>query len=422
MIIKKILNIVIIDKYYKIMKIGIIKETKIPEDNRVALIPKQIIELEQKYPNIHFCVQSSNIRCISDREYLAKGIEVKDDISDCDILFGIKEASLSSLIENKHYFFFGHIAKMQEYNKPLLKKMIEQHITFSDYEYLVDDKGRRVCAFGWWAGVVGVYNTLRAYGIRYDKYKLPITDINFTLEILLSRLTNINLGPIKILITGNGRVAKGARYVLEKMGIRELSVDDFLNKEYSEPTFCNAIIKDLVKKNKSNSNHFDREDFRNYPENYISNFQRFSKVANLLVACHYWGPKDPIYIDENLMKNKSFKIKIIGDVTCDIMGGIRSTIRPSTHTLPFYDYNPITEKEEPAFTKNEHNITVMAVDTLPNALAKDTSKYFGDMLSKHVFPLLLKNNYNTPLIVRSTILKNGVLTNKFSYLNEFANK
>lgn len=403
------------------MKIGLIRETKIPEDNRVALIPEQIVELQEKYKNVEFCVQSSNIRCIKNEDYIRNGIEVKDDVGDCDILFGIKEAERSTILPHKHYFFFGHIAKMQEYNKPLIHRMIQQKITFSDYEYLVDDKGNRVCAFGWWAGVVGVYNTLRAYGLKYGYFNLPITDINFTLDLLLSRLSSITLGSVKILITGNGRVAHGARYVLEKMGVKELSISEFLNNEYSEPTFCNAFTKDLVVKKGNISSNFDREDFRANPLSYKSTFDKFAFSSDIFIACHYWGPEDPVYVDEELLSNRLNRIKVIGDVTCDIMGGIHSTLRPSTHADPFYDYNPYTNKEEPAFS-DKNNITVMAVDTLPNALAKDTSKYFGEMLSEHVIPLLLGGNSFSKVIERSTILENGKLTDRYMYLKDYVEK
>lgn len=163
------------------MKIALIKETKIPVDNRVALSPKQVAELNMKYPHHQIVVQASNIRVFSDDEYRAEGVEVQDDVNDAEILFGIKEANIESLIPNKHYFFFGHIAKMQEYNRPLLQALLQKHITFCDYEYLVDDNGVRVCAFGWWAGVVGVYYTLRGYGMKYKLYELPMPDRRFTL-------------------------------------------------------------------------------------------------------------------------------------------------------------------------------------------------------------------------------------------------
>lgn len=401
------------------MKIGIIKETKEPQDNRVALTPEEIVKLQNIYPDTHFVVQKSNVRVYSDEEYVKLGIPVVDSVSDCDILFGIKEADISTLLPKKHYFFFGHIAKMQPYNRPLLQQMIRLGITFSDYEYLVNEKGERVCAFGWWAGVVGVYNTLRAYGLKYNLFQLEKPDTKFTLDILFKRLEKLHLPAIKIVLTGSGRVSHGAVYALKKMGIKEVSVETYLREDLQEACFCVAGLEQLVQKKQQNGDIFDREDFQKNPHCYQSNFGRFYRVSDILISCHFWAPDDPIYLSEDDLVNPINRIKVIGDITCDIQGSIKSTLRSSTHADPFYDYNPITQAEEKAFS-NINNITVMAVDTLPNALAIDTSRYFGEMLSEHVFPLILKNQLNAPLIKRATILEKGQLTEPYSYLKSYA--
>lgn len=399
------------------MKIGIIKETKTPVDNRVALAPEQVAKLQKDFPDSEFYVQTSDIRAYSDDEYRNLGIEVVDDVENCDVLFGIKEATIESIIPNKHYFFFGHIAKMQEYNRPLLQDMIQKKITFSDYEYLVDDKNQRVCAFGWWAGVVGVYYTLRGYGLRTGKYNLPKPDLKFTLEILIKTLKEIELPAIKVLVTGNGRVSHGAQYVLENIKSRKLSREEFLNtNNVEELTYCTVDVDGLVKR--KDGEEFSFDDFIKNPQEYESDFMKWAKTSDLFISAHFWAPEAPVYLSEDDLKNNDLRIKMIGDVTCDIMGSIKSTIRSSTHADPYYDYNPITQKEEPAFS-SDSNITVMAVDTCPNALALDTSAYFGEMLIKHVFEPMLKNEKSS-VIERSTILKEGKLTERFSYLKEFA--
>lgn len=399
------------------MKIGIIKETKRPVDNRVALAPEQVAKLQKEFPNSEFCVQTSDIRAYNDDEYRKLGVKVVDNVNDCDILFGIKEASIESLIPNKHYFFFGHIAKMQEYNRPLLHEMIRKNITFSDYEYLVDDKNQRVCAFGWWAGVVGVYYTLRGYGLRTGKFSLPKPDLKFTLETLLRCLKDVELPAIKVLVSGNGRVSHGAQYVLENIKSRKLSQEEFLNTDnVEELTYCAVDVDGLVKR--KDEKEFSFDDFTKNPQDYESNFMKWAKTSDLFISAHFWAPEAPVYLSEEDLKNNDLRIKMIGDVTCDIMGSIKSTIRSSTHADPYYDYNPITQKEEPAFS-SDSNITVMAVDTCPNALALDTSAYFGEMLIKHVFVPMLKNEKSS-VIERSTILEEGKLTERFSYLKEFA--
>lgn len=400
------------------MKIGIIAETKVPEDNRVILSPKQVAQLKSEFSDVEFVVQTSSIRAYSDDMYRAEGIEVVGNVKDCDVLFGIKEANIGSLIPNKHYFFFGHIAKMQEYNRPLLQTMIKKQLTFSDYEYLVDEQNNRLCAFGWWAGVVGVYYTLRGYGLKYNLYELPKPTRQFTLEQLFDALKSIELPKVKILVTGNGRVSKGAQYVLENIGTQKMNVGEYLTiDEVDKMSYCVAGIGDLVKR--KDGSEFSRNDFSNNASEYESDFMRFAKKTDVLISAHFWGAEAPVYLSEEDLRDKDFRIRMIGDITCDIKGSIKSTVRPSTHSDPYYDYNPLTEQEEPAFSSLD-NITEMAVDTCPNALAIDASVYFGEMLMQHVLRPLLKGE-SSDVIERATIVKNGELTKRFSYLNSFAN-
>lgn len=402
------------------MKIGIIRETKIPVDNRVALTPDEIIKLQKQYPKAEFYVQSSDLRAYHDDEYRKVGIPVVDSVSDCDVLFGIKEADLDTLILGKHYFFFGHIAKKQPYNRPLIRKMVELGITFSDYEYLVDDNNQRLCAFGWWAGVVGTYNTFRAYGIRYKKFELPKPDRKFTLEKLLSNLAEVaDKCQCRLILTGNGRVSKGAQHVLETIQAKKLSPEEFLNfkKSPNGVVFTVLDVDKLVRQVKGKE--FDFKDFIKNGNDYASDFAKYSYKADILISCHFWSPEHPVYLDDNLLQDPRMSIKIIGDITCDIKGSIMSTIRSSTHAEPFYDFNPETLSEMPPFSSDK-NITVMAVDTCPNALALDTSKYFGETLSEYIFPLILNNKMDDPILQRATILENGKLTEKYSYLKEYA--
>ena len=403
-----------------VMKIGIIRETKIPEDNRVALTPDEIVALKARYPNVEFVVQSSATRAYHDNEYKEKGIVVREDVDDCDILFGIKEADIDTLIPQKHYFFFGHIAKMQPYNKPLIKEMMRRGITFSDYEYLVDDRNQRLCAFGWWAGVVGVYNTLRAFGLRKSLFALPAPDKKFTKEKLLKELKNLEQYPCKIIVTGNGRVSHGAQYVLDQIGFVRVGNDDFVNgNTKSEQVYAVADVDSLVKRKDGTKEDFNFEHFTNHASLYESDFLKFARVADVLVSGHYWNNGNPVYLSKDDLMREDIRMCVIGDITCDIQGSIKSTLRSSTHAEPFYDYNPDTGEEEPAFS-SERNITVMAVDTLPNALALDTSRYFGEMLSKYVLEEILSGNMKSPVIQRATILEGGKLTPKYKYLEQYA--
>ena len=399
------------------MKIGLIRETKVPEDNRVALTPKHLAELQRSFPQDDFVVQASETRAYSDEAYRNAGVQVAENVDDCDILFGIKEADIRTLIPNKHYFFFGHIAKMQAYNRPLLQALIAKRITFSDYEYLVDDDNRRVCAFGWWAGVVGTYYTLRGYGLRHHLYELPKPDKHFTLEKLTQALKSVELPHIKLLVTGNGRVSHGAQYLLEALDATRLTEEQFLaDMPVSRLSFCAVDANHLVARNDDGA--FSWEHFTQNPTAYHSDFMHWARQADVLVCAHFWAPEAPVYLSQENLADPALRIRFIGDITCDIQGSIQSTLRASTHAEPYYDYNPATGQEEPAFS-NDSNISVMAVDTCPNALALDTSAYFGDMLMQHVLTPLLKREHSN-IIQRATILENGALTPHFAYLQSFA--
>ncbi|MBR4338247.1 MAG: hypothetical protein IKP91_08435 [Bacteroidaceae bacterium] len=401
------------------MIIGLIKETKIPEDNRVALSPTQVAKLNAEFPESEIVVQSSEIRAFTDDEYRQAGVKVVDDLSDCDVLFGIKEAQIDSLIPNKHYFFFAHIAKKQEYNRPLLQAMLAKNLTFSDYEYLVDENGERVCAFGWWAGVVGVYYTLRGYMLKMGQNTLPKPERTFTLAEMRAILDTVQLPKVKVLITGKGRVAQGALYTMHECGAQELTLEEFLSDEPVEMlSFYRACVNELVKRKDGKA--FDRKDFRNNPEAYESDFIKYAKHTDIFIPCHFWDPHAPVYLEQEDFVKYHLPIKMIGDITCDICGSVKSTVRPATHAEPYYDFNRVICREEAPFSSQD-NITVMAVDTCPNALALDASEYFGDMLTEYVFRPLLRGEGDTSDIIRkATIVHNGKLTEKFSYLEGFS--
>ncbi len=405
------------------MTIGLLKETKIPEDNRVALTPDQAAELQKKYPKLKIKVQSSPTRAFSDREYEEKGLEVCQDVSDCDLLIGIKEADKDTLLPGKPYLFFGHIAKKQEYNIPLFKRLLELGTTFADYEYLVDKSGQRLVAFGWYAGVVGVYYTLLGWGLRTGKYSLPRPHFGLTIEEIISNIKAAEIGNLKIVVTGNGRVSHGAQHVLEAVGATKLSPEEYLGENADVPgiSYCVIDIDKLVAPNDSTKS-FDFKDFVSNPQQYHSVFMPYAKKSDIMLCCHFWGNGQPTYLEPEDFLQPGFKIKMIGDITCDIMGSVKSTLRSSTHAEPFYDYNPRTRAEEKAFT-SEANITVEAVDTCPNALPRVTSQYFGERLIECVLEDMLKeDDLNASEVFNGAkIIESGHLTPKFSHLQDYVN-
>ena len=399
----------------KQFKIGLLKETKNPPDKRVPIVPTQVVTVEEQFPNVKIVVQHSEIRCYADEEYKYLKTTMKDDLSDCDILLGVKEVNKSTFIEDKTYLFFAHVGKKQPYNREMLQIMMRKNITLIDYESLTNPDGNRVIAFGYWAGVVGAYNALRAKGLRNDTFKLKPAHECHDLAEMYAGLHKIKLQPKKFLVTGEGRVAGGAMQVLNELKMKKVSVDDFLNKTFSEPVVCQIGPADYV--TRKDGKPFDFNFFVKNPQEHISNFKRFSKVTDIFIPCHFWDNKSPVFLTKEDYRDPDFKISVIADVSCDVNGPIPSTLRASTIADPFYSYNPVTEKEEKAFT-NPKCITVMAVDNLPCELPRDASKDFGEMFINKVLPHFF-NNDELGVIERATIIKNGKLTPRFQYLEAY---
>lgn len=396
------------------LKIGILKETKIPIDKRTPFSPKQVQIIQNNYPDIDIVVQASNLRCYSDSEYRSNNIVVTNDMNDCDILFGVKEVDYSTLIPGKTYIFFSHTAKKQPHNRKLLQEIVKKNITLIDYEYLVDDKNVRFVAFGFWAGVVGAYNGIIGLGIRNKLFDIePAHKFSNYSELKLI-LHKLQIPAIKILITGEGRVATGTEEILKELGIMQINVIDFLNSQFQQPVYCKIGPKDYVKH--KDGNKFDFNHFIHHPSEYISDFNKYCKVTDVYMACHYWDPKSPVLITNEIIQNNDFKISLIADISCDQNGPIASTIRSSTIEKPFYGYDKKKNIETDPFS--EDAITVMAVDNLPGELPRDASEDFGDRLIAYILDVLINNN-KSKIIDRATIVKGGVLTLKFNYLKDY---
>lgn len=398
----------------KILKVGILRETKTPPDRRVAVTPALASELIQKFPNVDLRIQSSEMRCFSDEEYKQAGAEIVDDVSKCDILIGVKEVDIPALISKKNYLFFSHTAKEQPYNRELLQQIVRKKITLIDYEYLTNTKNQRLVAFGRWAGIVGAYNGLRAWGKRFQTYNLIPAHECHDLNEMHSELEKVLLPPVKILITGGGRVANGAMETLDPLHYKIVSPTDFLNKDFDEPVIC-RIDPDQYVKRKDNS-AFDLDHFFENPTEYESTFYPFTQVTDLFVPCHFWDPRSPVFMTPESMQEEGFMMQVIADVSCDIKEPIPSTLRASTIADPFYGFDPSTGMETLPF-ENE-SITIMAVDNLPGELPRDASEDFGEALLNNVFPSLFGED-SDGIIERATIVKNGNLTERYSYLQDY---
>ena len=394
------------------MNIGILKEEKFPADKRVAFSPNQCKKIISLYPNINIYVQKSDIRCYNDVEYIKSGINVVDDVSNCDILFGIKEVPKVKLIANKTYFFFSHTIKEQEYNRDLLLKMISLNISMIDYEVLKSSNGNRLLGFGRFAGIVGAYNAFLTYGLKSKKYSLkPAYKCIDRIE-MEQELSNIKLNSERFIITGKGRVGLGILEIFNLLDIKEISKVDFLTKTFDYPVFVSLDTMDynIRKDNLSGDfNHFIKN-----PSLYNSSFMKFVKNSDVFIAGHYYGSGSPFLFNRNDVKSFDFNLSVVADVSCDIDGPVATTIRPSTISKPIYGYNPETEKEDDFLKENV--IAVMAVDNLPCELPKDSSEDFGVNLIKSILPLLF---VESDIIEKATICKDGDLTKYFEYLRDY---
>ncbi len=397
------------------MKFALIKERKSPPDRRVVFSPEEALSIIQDFPEAQIIVESSDIRVFSDQEYLDRGIEVSEDVSDCDVFLGVKEVPVSALIPNKKYFFFSHTIKHQPYNRALLQAILAKNIELYDHETIVDANNKRLIGFGYYAGVVGAYNTFRAFGLKFELFNLPKAETLTDQKALIDAIKRHELPPIKIILTGEtGKVAKGAKDILDGAKIKQVSVQDFLSKKYDRPVYTQIGVLDYNKR--IDGKDFDKQNFYNHPTEFESDFERFTKVADVLITGHYYKEESPIILSREMLRSKYNKIKVVGDISCDIDGPIACALRASTIAEPIYGYNPLEHRE--VHYSHPAAITVMAVDNLPCELPKDASEGFGQMFIDKVIPAFY-NGDKDGILARAKITENGKLTPKFTYLQDY---
>ena len=370
---------------------------------------------QAKIPQIDLVVQKSNIRKFKDDDYANAGIDLVDEVTDCDVLLGVKEVPIEDLIANKKYFFFSHTFKKQPYNRKLLQAIIEKNIQLIDWETITNSNGQRLIAFGRFAGIVGCFNGLLGYGLKTKRYKLKSAHLCEDRNEMEGELYKLALPKnFKLVITGGGRVAGGAIEVLEKTNIKRVSPEDFQSTNFGEPVYTQLDVEDYVKRDDGAS--FDIPAFFKNPSGHSSNFMRYATAADVYVACHYWDNRSPFIFSRGDVKNPDWNISLVADVSCDIDGPVATTLRPSTIANPFYGYDAQSE-EEVDFYK-EDCIGVMAVDNLPCELPKDASVSFGEMFIEHVLEPLLGNDPED-IIYRASETKDGQLTPHFAYLQDY---
>jgi saccharopine dehydrogenase (NAD+, L-lysine forming) len=394
-------------------KIGIIREGKLPHDRRVPFTPDQCKHIRDHF-SAEVVVQPSDWRNYKNEEYVAAGIKLQEDLSDCDIILGIKEVPVEELVPGKKYLFFSHTIKKQPHNQKLIKALVEKKIQMIDYETMTDADHNRIIGFGHYAGIVGAYNGVLGYGLKYNLFKTKRAVECHDKKELLDELKKIHLPNLKIIVTGNGRVANGAIELLGLLHIRRITPYEFTHYTFREPTYTQLHSNNYNEP--IDGAQWNTHDFYTHPEKFRSTFLKYTRWCDLLIHCSFWDPRAPKQFTKEQMRSPEFGISVIADVTCDINGSIPSTTQASTIPYPFYGYDTKYENIVGAFDKNA--VTVMAVDNLPCELPRNASEDFGKELIDKVLPSLLQDD-TEGIIERATIVKEGKLMPRFEYLRDY---
>lgn len=398
------------------IKIGLIREGKVPPDHRVPLTPKQCKSIQAIYPNVEIVVQPSPIRAYKDEEYAAEGMKLNEDLSSCDIIMGVKEVNISDLIPNKKFLFFSHTLKKQPYNRDLLRAILEKKIQLIDYETIKNKQNKRVIGFGRYAGIVGAYNGFRAMGLKTGLFNIKPANKCTDRKEMEAEMSKIVLPEnTKIVLTGFGRVGHGAREIIDILPIKEVTPDEFMKNKFNEPVFTHLEVEDYY--GRKDGKPFDKSEFYSNPELYKSTFTRFLPEMDMYIPCHFWSNRSPFIITREDLKKENVRLSVVADISCDIDGPVACTIRPSKIADPIYGYDPISETEVD-FTA-DGAIAVMAVDNLPCELPLDASEDFGNELMRHVLPALLKEDPDNMIARASETTSDGQLTEYYSYLQDY---
>ena len=395
------------------LTIGLIREGKVPADSRVALTPAQCKWLRMNFPDIRVLVQPSPGRCYSDKEYAQAGIILTEDLTECNVLLGIKEVPVHQLLADKTYLFFSHTKKLQSYNRDLARTIAEKRITLIDYECLEHDDGTRIIGFGFFAGIVGAHNGIMAYGRRTGAFSLqPVHSVN-SFQKLIHTYFGLHLPNIKIAVTGSGRVAHGVLEIMNLLGIHEVEPEEYREKTFQYPVYVHLKGR-LLYRHKERGD-YKREEFHEHPQNYVCTFADYMPHTDILINGIYWDKQIPRLFEQEALPDPSFRMNTIADITDDYHGSVPCNLGDSTISDPVYGVDRKSfEKTAPYLPGS---VDIMAVGNLPNELPRDASRYFGEQLIKHVLGDI--RNGGSPMLHRATLLEKGKLTPHFSYMKEY---
>lgn len=429
--------------------IGIRHEDKYVMERRVPVVPSHMSRLISGQ-GLKFCVQSSHKRIFTDVEYRNIGANVKDNLADCRIIFGVKEIPESFFEEGKTYVFFSHVIKGQSYNMPMLKKMMQLKCTLIDYEKVEDELGKRLIFFGRYAGLAGMINTLWSFGQRYKELgiKTPFEIIRQShtynsleearkdisqagMEIALNGLPE-SISPFIVAFTGYGNVSNGAQEIFNLMPVKEIAPEEIPiianQKNLPRNVLYKAVFKEKDLAQRKDGSAFDLEHYYGHPEMYEDKFAQHIPNVNGIVNGMYWDARYPRIVTKEFLKKhfaqESPRLAVIGDITCDPNGSIECTHKGTEIEDPVFVYHPDSEKYTMGFKGD--GLLVMPVDILPSELPRESSEAFSSALRGFI-PAIANADYNTSFeklelpgpIKKATILLKGKLTPNYSYIQQY---
>ncbi len=429
--------------------IGIRRETKDNTEQRAPLTPEHVKRLTQEF-NVNVVVQPATQRTFSDDEYKNAGAVISEDLSRCNLIFGVKEVPIPDLLPNKTFLFFSHTIKGQEYNIPLLKEILRRNITLIDYELVKNENGKRIIFFGQYAGIVGMIDSLWLLGrrLKYEGIETPFLKIEQAInysslkdaeeaiaevgEIIREKGLPAELIPMVVGFTGRGNVSKGAQRILNLLPVKKIQPSELssIRQNTNSNNFVYSVefyLPEIYYRTDGGS--FEREHFRRNPSLYKSKFNEYLKYLTVFVNGIYWEPSYDRLVTKEFVKkayeNNSLKnLKVIGDVTCDIEGSIELTVKATKYVNPAYVYEPLSGKARDGW--EGEGPVILAVDKLPTELPKDASNSFGNALIDFIPELLgtdFSKDFNElnlpPEFAGAVITHKGALTPDFIYLKKF---
>ena len=431
-------------------KVGIRREDMYAWERRVPLVPQDAQDLVKEY-GLDIVVQSSDKRVFSASDYEQAGIKVVDDLAACPVILGIKEVPMQVLEPDKTYVFFSHTIKGQSYNMPMLKDILGLSCTLIDYEKITDEKGRRLIFFGNFAGLAGMIDTLWALGRRLQTQGIdnPFTQVKRAfdypdLEAAKTELKKLGekiaadglpkeITPLVIGFAGYGNVSRGAQEILGLFPVEEISPSDLPNLEASHPKANKALFKVVFKEQDmaeplDSSHPFDLQEYYNHPARFRGVFDRYLPYIDVLMNCLYWEPRYPRLLSKEkareMYAGSQPRLKVIGDITCDIEGAIECTVKATEPDNPVFVYDPTTDR--PIDGVEGNGPVIMSVEILPTELPRESSTYFSGVLKKYV-PAITSADYDVSFddldlpaeIKRAVIVHRGELTPDYRYIEQY---